>query len=100
MGICVELDNFDTPNRLIFIKTEIRYGTPDYKEMLDELKAHHEMTHEKIAFVLPVANASTVSEWAQGSKPNFENGELFVELWKSLTGKSDFDIPRIQYWSI
>lgn len=86
MGIYIELNNFEAPRRLIFLKAEIKYGVPDYKKMIAELKNEHDMTAEKIAFVLPVANASTVSEWARGGKPNYENGEAFVMLWKTETG--------------
>lgn len=100
MGILVELNNFEIPQRLIFIKTEINYGAPDFSKMIDELKVNHGMTHEKISFVLPVANASTVSEWSRGGKPNYENGEAFIELWKVLTDKEDQDIPRIKHWSV
>lgn len=100
MGAYVELNNFDTSTRLIFVKTEINYGAPNYAEMIDELKEHHEMTVEKIAFVLPITNSSTVAEWARGGKPNYESGEAFIELWKTLTGKSNQDIPRIKHWSI
>ena len=53
-------------------------------------------THEKIAFVLPVAGASTVSEWARGGIPNFEHGEAFIELWKAETGIER--IPREGEW--
>lgn len=100
MGTYVELNNFDTSKRLIFIKTKINYGAPNYAEMIDELKTHHEMTAEKIVFLLPVANSNTVSGWARGVKPNYEAGEAFIELWKTLTGKSDQDIPRIKHWRV
>ncbi len=57
MGIYIELNNFEVPKRLIFLKTEIRYGAPNYLEMIRELKEHHEMTNEKIAFLLPVSRS-------------------------------------------
>ena len=100
MGILVELNNFDISERLIFVKNPIHYGAPNYKEMIGELKNHHEMTAEKIAYLLPIVGASTVSEWARGYKPNYEAGEAFIELWKALTGKADKDIPRIKHWSV
>ena len=100
MGTYVELNNFEVSKRLIFLKADIHYAAPNYAEMIKELKEHHEMTAEKIAFVLPVSNASTVSEWARGGTPNFEHGEAFVELWKALTDKTNQDIPRINHWSI
>ena len=49
------------------------YKRPDFNRMILDL-CRLGWTHEKIAFVLPVANASTVSEWARGGKPNYENG--------------------------
>ena len=61
------------------------YKRPDFNRMILDL-CKIGWTHEKIAFVLPVANASTVSEWARGGKPNYENGEAFVMLWKTETG--------------
>lgn len=100
MGIFVELNNFEVSKRLIFVKNTIHYGAPNYKEMIEELKEHHEMTAEKIAFVLPVANASTVSQWARGGRPNYEVGEALIELWKLFTDKDDKDIPRNNHWSL
>jgi hypothetical protein len=43
-------------------------------------------THEKIAHVLPVSGASTVSEWARGGVPNYDNGHAFIMLWQTETG--------------
>lgn len=101
MGILVELNNFDISERLIFVKNTIRYGAPNYKEMIADLKNNHEMTGEKIAYLLPIAGVSSVSEWARGSsKPNYAVGEAFIDLWKVLTGKEDQDIPRIKHWSV
>jgi len=100
MGIFVELNNFEVSKRLIFVKNTIHYGAPNYKEMIEELKEHHEMTAEKIAFVLPVSGASTVSEWARGGRPNYDVGEALIELWKMFTGKEDQDVPRIKHWSV
>lgn len=100
MGIFVELNNFDISERLIFIKRAISYGAPNYKEIIGELKNHHEMTAEKIAFVLPISGASTVNEWTRHGIPNYDNGAALIEIWKILTDKEDKDIPRINYWSI
>ena len=97
MGIFVELNNFGASKRLIFLKAAIHYGAPNYMEMIRELKEHHEMTCEKIAFMLPVTSASTINEWAKGGRPNYEAGEAFVELWKTFTEKTDQDIPRINH---
>lgn len=69
-----------------FLVKQRSYKRPDFNRMILDLCSHLGWTHEKIADVLPVANASTVSEWARGSKPNFENGEAFIDLWKCETG--------------
>ena len=71
------------------------YKRPDFGRMILDL-SRLKWTHEKIAFVLPVANASTVSEWARGGNPNFENGEAFIELWKAETGVER--VPREGEW--
>ncbi len=71
------------------------YKRPDFNRMILDL-SRLKWTHEKIAFVLPVANASTVSEWARGGNPNFEHGEAFIELWKAETGLER--IPREGEW--
>lgn len=68
-----------------FIVKQRGYKHPDFNRMILDLQRLG-WTHEKISFVLPVANASTVSEWARGGTPNFENGEAFIELWRSETG--------------
>lgn len=71
------------------------YKRPDFNRMILDL-GRLKWTHEKIAFVLPVSGASTVSEWARGGIPNFEHGEAFIELWKSETGIERF--PREGEW--
>ena len=71
------------------------YKRPDFNRMiLDLLKLG--WTHEKIADVLPVSGASTVSEWARGGIPNFEHGEALIELWKSETRVDR--VPREGEW--
>lgn len=72
------------------------YKRPDFNRMILDL-CKLGWTHEKIAFVLPVANASTVSEWARGGKPNYENGDAFIELWRSETGVER--VPREGEWT-
>ena len=71
------------------------YKRPDFNRMILDL-SRLKWTHEKIAFVLPVAGASTVSEWARGGIPNFEHGEAFIELWKAETGLER--VPREGEW--
>ena len=63
------------------------YKRPDFNRMILDL-CKLGWTHEKIADVLPVSGASTVSEWARGSAPNYENGEALIELWRAETGIS------------
>lgn len=63
------------------------YKRPDFNRMILDL-SRLGWTHEKIAFLLPVSGASTVSEWARGGVPNYENGEALIELWRAETGIS------------
>ena len=78
-----------------FLVKQRGYKRPDFNRMILDL-SRLKWTHEKIAFVLPVANASTVSEWARGGNPNFEHGEAFIELWKAETGVER--VPREGEW--
>lgn len=78
-----------------FIVQRRGYKRPDFNRMiLDLLKLG--WTHEKIADVLPVAGASTVSEWARGGIPNYDNGDAFIQLWKMETGIDVY--PREGEW--
>lgn len=61
------------------------YKRPDFNRMILDLNRLG-WTHEKIAFVLPVAGASTISEWARGGVPNYDNGKAFEMLWQTETG--------------
>ncbi|WP_180025200.1 hypothetical protein [Acinetobacter sp. YH16049] len=70
-----------------FIVKQRGYKRPDFNRMILDL-GRLGWTHEKIAFVLPVSGASTVSEWARGGVPNYENGEALIELWRAETGVS------------
>ncbi|WP_347460876.1 hypothetical protein ABEF79_00945 [Acinetobacter sp. ANC 7454] len=100
MGIYVELNNFEAPKRLIYLKARIDYQPPDYAAMVRELCEHHDFTNEKIAYLLPISGASSVAEWTKGGRPNLEAGEAFIELWKLFTNKDDKDIPRNNHWSL
>lgn len=88
--------NTETKKKVKEFRVKMRgYKRPDFNRMiLDLLKLG--WTHEKIAFVLPVAGASTVSEWARGGVPNFDNGDAFVLLWQTETGLQRF--PREGEW--
>ncbi len=70
-----------------FIVKQRGYRRPDFNRMILDLNKCG-WTHEKIAFVLPVSGASTVSEWARGGIPNYENGEALIQLWRTETGVS------------
>ena len=61
------------------------YKRPDFNRMILDL-GRLGWTHEKIAHVLPVSGASTVSEWARGGVPNYDNGHAFIMLWQTETG--------------
>lgn len=100
MGIYIELSNFEVSKNLLFLKAEVKYGAPNYKKMIDELKKYHEMTNEKIAYLLSISGPSSVAEWMRNGTPHYEVGEAFIELWKALTDKTNQDIPRINNWSI
>ena len=71
------------------------YKRPDFNRIILDL-SRLGWTHEKIAFVLPVSGASTVSEWARGGVPNYENGEALIELWRAETGIES--VPREGEW--
>ncbi|MDM1325185.1 hypothetical protein [Acinetobacter pseudolwoffii] len=71
------------------------YKRPDFNRIILDL-GRLGWTHEKIAFVLPVSGASTVSEWARGGVPNYENGEALIQLWQSETGVER--VPREGEW--
>lgn len=100
MGIFIELNNFEVSKRLIFLKAEIKYGAPNYSEIIQELKEKHEMTAEKIAHILPISAPSSITEWMVGGRPNYEVGEALIELWKTFTGKTEYDIPRVEKWGL
>lgn len=67
-----------------FLLKRRAYKRPDFNRMILDL-GKLGWTHEKIGFVLPVAGASTISEWARGGVPNYEHGEALIELWCSET---------------
>ena len=78
-----------------FLVKQRGYKRPDFNRIILDL-SRLKWTHEKIAFVLPVAGASTVSEWARGGTPNFEHGEALIELWRAETGVER--VPREGEW--
>ncbi|OTG80818.1 hypothetical protein B9T31_15975 [Acinetobacter sp. ANC 4558] len=68
-----------------FLLKQRGYKRPDFNRMILDL-GRLAWTHEKIADVLPVKGASTVSEWARGGVPNYDNGAALIMLWKMETG--------------
>lgn len=78
--------NLNTQKKVKEFKLKMRnYKRPDFNRMILDL-SRLGWTHEKIAFLLPVSGASTVSEWARGGIPNYDNGAAFIELWRMETG--------------
>ena len=68
-----------------FIIKKRGYKRPDFNRMLLDLR-NLGWSHEKIAHVLDVSSASTVSAWSTGTKPFYENGEQLIMLWQEQTG--------------
>ncbi len=93
-----ELICFDIPRNIFMNKIIRNHFSPNFKEMINELKESHNVTCEQIAYLLEVGGASSINDWEKGRKPNYENGALFIDLWKSLTNKFDEDIPRVNHY--
>lgn len=72
------------------------YKRPDFNRMILDLSKIG-WTHEKIAYVLPVSGASTVSEWSRGGIPNYDNGDALILLWQTETGIERY--PRDGEWA-
>ena len=88
--------NTDTKKKVKEFRVKMRgYKRPDFNRMILDLTKLG-WTHEKIAYVLPVAGASTVSEWARGGVPNYFHGDAFVLLWQTETGLQRY--PRDGEW--
>lgn len=87
--------NLHTKKKVKEFKLKLRnYKRPDFNRIILDL-SRLGWTHEKIAFVLPVSGASTVSEWARGV-PNYDNGHAFILLWQTET---DIDrYPLVGEW--
>lgn len=68
-----------------FLKLRRGYKRPDFGRMILDLR-NLNWSHEQIASVLQISGSTTVSSWATGSKPFFEHGEAFIELWRDQTG--------------
>lgn len=74
-----------------FLKKKRGYKRPDFSRMILDLR-NLGWSHEKIAFVLDVSSSSTVSAWATGTRPFYEHGDMFIELWRDQTRLDRF--PR------
>lgn len=77
-----------------FIVKRRGYKPPDFVRMVLDLR-NLGWSHERIAYVLD-ASASTVSAWATGSRPFYEHGDAFIQLWQELTAIDRF--PREGEW--
>lgn len=75
-----------------FIVQKRGYKCPDFNRIILDLR-NLGWSHEKIAYVLDISCASTVSAWSTGSKPFYENGEQLIMLWQEQTGIQRF--PRM-----
>ncbi|SDC28657.1 hypothetical protein [Acinetobacter boissieri] len=78
-----------------FLKKKQSYKRPDFARMILDLR-NLGWSHEKIAFVLDLSSSSTVSAWAIGTKPFYEHGDMFIELWRDQTRLDRF--PREGEW--
>ncbi|ENX36316.1 hypothetical protein F889_00478 [Acinetobacter colistiniresistens] len=74
-----------------FIKARNTYKAPDFNRMLLDLR-NLNFSHEKVAMLLKVSGSTTVSAWATGTRPHYENGEQLIMLWQDQTGIERF--PR------
>ena len=79
-----------------FLVKQRGYKRPDFNRIILNLSSLG-WTHEKIADVLPVSGASTVSEWSRGGIPNYDNGDALIQLWQIETGIDRY--PREGEWS-
>lgn len=77
-----------------FIVQRRGYKPPDFARMILDLR-NLGWSHEKIAYVLD-ASSSAVSSWATGSRPFYDHGDAFIELWREQTGIERF--PREGEW--
>lgn len=78
-----------------FLLKRRAYKRPDFNRMILDL-GNLGWTHETIAHVLPISGASTVSEWSRGGIPNYDNGDAFIDLWRTETGLQRY--PREGEW--
>lgn len=78
-----------------FIVKKRGYRCPDFNRIILDLR-NLGWSHEKIAHVLDVSSASTVSAWSTGTKPFYENGEQLIMLWQEQTGIERY--PREDEW--
>ncbi|AWL30518.1 hypothetical protein DJ533_12065 [Acinetobacter defluvii] len=78
-----------------FIVKKRAYRCPDFNRIILDLR-NLGWSHEKIAHVLDVSSASTVSAWSTGTKPFYENGEQLIMLWQEQTGIERY--PREGEW--
>lgn len=65
-------------------------------QLLVDLKRHN-VTAYDVERMLDVSR-TTVLRWGQGSEPRHDDGELLLELWCRLTGRSKDEAPRIRLY--
>ena len=67
-----------------FIVKRRGYKPPDFVRMILDLR-NLGWSHEKISYVLD-CSANAVSSWAVGSRPFYDHGDAFIQLWQEMTG--------------
>jgi len=67
-----------------FLAKKRFYKAPDFVRMILDLRNLH-WSHERIAFLINV-RPTTVSAWATGTRPFYENGDQLILLWRDQTG--------------
>ncbi|WHP06942.1 hypothetical protein QLH32_05605 [Acinetobacter corruptisaponis] len=66
-----------------FIVKRRGYKPPDFVRMILDLR-NLGWSHEKISYVLG-CSANAVSSWAVGSRPFYDHGDAFIQLWQEMT---------------
>ena len=72
---------------------KIRYEPVDWFRIIADLKVLG-FSHEAIAYAIDVDNHKTISSYACGVNPRYENGEKLIDLWRRETNKHH--PPRVQ----
>ncbi|QDY47289.1 hypothetical protein DUW70_01420 [Stenotrophomonas maltophilia] len=74
------------------VRTEAVEGRIDWFRLLDEL-ARAGVPVSSVAQHMSVPR-STILGWKQGAEPKYRDGELLLDLWMAMTGRSRHEAPR------